>query len=139
MGGRKFEDVLAANEDYARGFAHGDLDGRAAKGLAVVTCIDARLEPLGMLGLRPGDANVVRNAGARVDDGVLAALALAHSGLGVTRAMVVAHTDCRAPTAGSEETLRGDVERLRSFPHLAGLEAGGFVYDVATGRLRRVC
>src|SRR5690349_21511096 len=94
MGG-EFDDVLAANEEYARGFALGGLSGRAGKGLAVLTCIDSRIEPLAMLGLAPGDAKILRNAGARVDAGVLATLALAHRLLAVTRAMVVAHTDCR--------------------------------------------
>jgi carbonic anhydrase len=165
VGGDAFEDVLAANEEYARGFALGGLSGHAAKGLAVLTCIDSRIEPLAMLGLAPGDAKILRNAGARVDDGVLATLVVAHRLLGVTRAMVVAHTDCRmsvaseaelheamaaadrpdtsdlsfAVAAGREETIRRDVDEIRSSPHLAGLEAGGFLYHVETGRLSRVC
>jgi carbonic anhydrase len=165
VGGDAFEDVLAANEEYARGFVLGGLSGRAAKGLAVLTCIDSRIEPLVMLGLAPGDAKILRNAGARVDDGVLATLVVAHRLLGVTRAMVVAHTDCTmsiaseaelhealaaaggpdtsdlsfAVAAGREETIRRDVDEIRSSPHLAGLEASGFLYDVETGRLSRVC
>ena len=136
MGG--FDDVLAANEEYTRRFALGGLTGRAGKGLAVLTCMDSRIEPLQMLGLVPGEAKILRNAGARVDDGVIAALALAHERLDVTRAMVVAHTDCAA--IGPDErkgTLRGDVARLRA--ELAAVEAGGFVYDVETGVLSRVC
>jgi carbonic anhydrase len=165
VGGDAFEDVLAANEEYARGFALAGLSGRAGKGLAVLTCIDSRIEPLPLLGLSPGDAKILRNAGARVDAGVLATLALAHRLLGVDRVMVVAHTDCRmsaeseaelheamaaagdpdtgdlsfAVTAGRDETVRRDVDAIRSSPHLAGLEAAGFLYDVETGRLRRVC
>jgi carbonic anhydrase len=134
-----FADVLAANEDYARGFTLRGLSGRAAKGLAVLSCMDSRIEPLAMLGLVPGDAKILRNAGARVDADVIAALALAGERLGVTRAMVVAHTDCAAVQTGQEEILRGDVEKLRSAPELAGIEAGGFVYDVETGRLSPVC
>jgi carbonic anhydrase len=160
-----FEDVLEANEEYARGFTLAGLDGRAAKHLAVVTCIDTRIEPLAMLGLSPGDAKILRNAGARVDTPVLNTLVLAHRLLGVTRVMVVAHSDCRmsveseaelhealaaaggpdprelsfAVGAAQEETVRDDVERIRSSPHLAGLAAGGFLYDVETGRLRRIC
>lgn len=134
MGG--FDDVLAANEAYARGFALGGLSGRAAKRLAVVTCMDSRIEPLAMLGLAPGDAKILRNAGARVADDVLAALALARDRLDVTRVMVVAHTDCAAVQTGREEILRGDVEKLGE---LAGVESGGFVYDVETGLLSRVC
>lgn len=139
MGGDGFEDVLAANEEYARDFALRGLTGRAGKGLAVLTCIDTRIEPLAMLGLEPGDAKILRNAGARVDDGVIATLVLASSVLDVTRVMVVAHTDCAAVQAGQEELLRADVERIRSAPELAGLTAGGFLYDVETGRLSRVC
>lgn len=165
MGRDAFEDVLAANEEYAREFRLAGLPGRAAKGLAVLTCIDTRIEPLAMLGLAPGDAKILRNAGARVDPGVLATLVLAHRLLGVERAMVVAHTDCKmgveteaqlhealsaagdpdpsdlsfAVAAGREETIRGDADAIRSAPHLAGLETAGFLYDVETGRLRRVC
>jgi carbonic anhydrase len=165
VGADAFDDVLAANEEYARGFSLAGLSGRAAKGLAVLTCIDSRIEPLTMLGLSPGEAKILRNAGARVDSGVLATLALAHRLLGVTRVMVVAHTDCRmsvadeaelheamaaagdpdtrdlsfAVAAGREETVRRDVDELRSSPHLAGVETAGFLYDVETGRLSRLC
>jgi carbonic anhydrase len=133
-----FDDVLAANEEYARRFSLGGLTGRARKGLAVLTCMDSRIEPLPMLGLVPGEAKILRNAGARVDDGVIAALALAHELLDVTRTMVVGHTDCAAiGPEEREETLRGDLARLRSA--LPDVEAGGFVYDVETGLLSRVC
>jgi carbonic anhydrase len=133
-----FDDVLAANEEYARRFSLGGLTGNAGRGLAVLTCMDSRIEPLEMLGLVPGEAKILRNAGARVDDGVIAALALAHERLDVTRAMVVAHTDCAAVGPEErEELLRQDVGRLRD--ELGHVEAGGFVYDVATGRLSNVC
>jgi carbonic anhydrase len=135
MGG--FDDVLAANAEYTRTYAHRGLTGRAAKGLAVLTCMDSRIEPLQMLGLVPGEAKILRNAGARVDDGVVAALALAHERLDVTRAMVVAHTDCAATGPDErEEKLRADVGRLHS--ELPQIDAGGFVYDVETGRLTQV-
>lgn len=165
MRGEPFADVLAANEQYAQEFSSQGLTGRAAKGLAVLTCIDTRIEPLAMLGLAPGDAKILRNAGARVTDDAVATLAVARHLLGVERAMVVAHTDCRMSAddeseiheaiaaaggpdtsaltlpvrAGREETLREDVERIRSSPYLEGLEAGGFLYDVRTGRISRVC
>jgi len=132
-----FDDVLAANAEYTRRFALGGLTGRAGKGLAVLTCMDSRIEPLQMLGLVPGEAKILRNAGARVDDGVIAALALAHDRLDVTRAMVVAHTDCAATGADErDDKLRGDVERLRS--DLPQIESGGFVYDVETGALTQL-
>jgi carbonic anhydrase len=157
--------VLAANETYADGFPLGGLQARAAKGLAVLTCIDSRIEPLAMLGLRPGDAKILRNAGARVTDDVLRTLVLASYLLGVDRAMVIAHTNCRM-AAGSEDdvhaavgeaggpdtrslaflvandqraTVRADVQRIRSWPYLGGLQVGGFLYDIDTGRLSQLC
>jgi carbonic anhydrase len=163
--GGEFTDVLRANEAYAHDFSRPALDGRAARGLAVLTCIDSRIDPLAMLGLKPGDAKIVRNAGARVSDDVLTTLVIARYLLGVERFMVIAHTDCRM-VAGSEDELRraireaggpetsdlpfstsadqaaavrADVERVRSFERLEGLQVGGFVYDVSTGRLTRIC
>ena len=156
-----FDDVLAANEAYAGGFQLGGLDGRAARGLAVLTCMDSRIEPLRMLGLEPGDAKILRNAGARVTDDVLRTLVLAMHLLGVDRFMVVAHTQCRMAAeeeadvheavrrAGGpdtrnlaflvardqETTVRDDVQRVRSSPYLAGLAVGASLYDVDTGRL----
>jgi carbonic anhydrase len=160
-----FADVLAANETYAQGFPLAGLQARAARGLAVLTCIDSRIEPLAMLGLRPGDAKILRNAGARVTDDVLRTLVLASYLLGVDRAMIVAHTDCRMATGSEEEihlavseaggpdtrdlaflvthdqeaTLGADLQRVRSWPYLARLQAGGFLYDVDTGRITQVC
>jgi carbonic anhydrase len=160
-----FADVLAANDAYRQGFGLAGLEARAARGLAVLTCMDSRIEPLAMLGLRPGDAKILRNAGARVTDDVLRTLVLATYLLGVERAMIVAHTKCRM-AAGDEEdvhdavraaggpdtrslaflvtgdqeaTLRADVQRVRSWPYLADLQVGGFLYDVDTGRLGRIC
>src|SRR6478672_3048854 len=90
-----FDDVLASSAEYSRTFADAGTPGRAARGLAVVTCMDSRINPLGMLGLDPGDAKILRNAGARVTDDVLRTLVLAVHLLGVERIMIVAHTDCR--------------------------------------------
>jgi carbonic anhydrase len=160
-----FADVLAANAAYAQDFRLAGLEARAARGLAVLTCMDSRIEPLAMLGLQPGDAKILRNAGARVTDDVLRTLVLASYLLGVDRAMVVAHTECRMAageeddvhdavaaaggpdtrslaflvTADQEATLRADVQRVRSWPYLARLRVGGFLYDVDTGRLGRIC
>ena len=166
MGGdQSFDDVLAANETYAEGFGLGGLEPSAAKGLAVLTCMDSRIEPLAMLGLRPGDAKILRNAGARVTDDVLRTLVLASYLLGVDRVMVVAHTKCRMAAgdeeevhaavgdaggpdtrsltflvaSDQEEALREDVQRIQSSPYLPRLHVGGFIYDVDTGRLTRLC
>jgi carbonic anhydrase len=160
-----FADVLAANETYASEFKLAGLQPRAARGLAVLTCIDSRIEPLAMLRLQPGDAKILRNAGARVTDDVLRTLVLASYLLGVDRAMVIAHTDCRMATgseddvhaaiseaggpdtrslsflvtADQEATVRADVQRVRSWPYLARLQVAGFLYDVDTGRLSHLC
>src|SRR4051794_10361496 len=160
-----FADALAANEVFAAGYDLGGLEPTAARGLAVLTCMDSRIDPLQMLGLQKGDAKILRNAGARVTDDVLRTLVLARYLLGVDRVMVVAHTRCRM-AGGSEEdvheaiaeaggpdarslsfltttdqdaALGVDVQRVRSWPYLSGVTVGGFVFDLDTGRLRPVC
>ena len=160
-----FADVLAANEAFAERYQRNDLKARAAKGLGVLTCIDSRIDPLAMLGLVPGDAKILRNAGARVTDDVLRTLVLGSYLLGVERVMVVAHTNCRMAdstqddvhdairdaggpdtrsitfltTVDQEAALKADVQRVRSWPYLRDIAVGGFLYDLSTGRLRRVC
>lgn len=160
-----FADVLTANEDYAASFALAALAPRAARGLAIVTCMDSRIEPLPMLGLSQGDAKILRNAGARVTGDVLRTLVLGVHLLGVERILVVPHTRCRMAqtqdaavheairttsavdtrsldfgTVGDQEAaLRGDVQRIRSSPYLpSGTRVAGCVYDVDTGRLHPV-
>ena len=160
-----FTDLLAANEDYAAGFTSGGLAPRAARGLAVVTCMDSRIEPLQMLGLSKGDAKILRNAGGRVTDDVLRTLVLATHLLGVERVMVVEHTDCRMAKVNDDQAhqaileeggvdtrslefrtipdqracLALDVQRIRSFPYLPrDLAVIGCLYDVSTGRVEVV-
>lgn len=160
-----FDDVLSANDAYAGTYELAGLEGRAAKRLAVLTCMDSRIDPLGMLGLAPGDAKILRNAGARVTDDVLRTLVLATYLLDVDRFMVVAHTRCRMAggpeeqvhtaiaeaggpdtrsiafltTEDQEASLRHDVQRVRSWPYLDDVAVGGFLLDLDTGRLGRVC
>ncbi len=160
-----FDDVLAANEEYASSFAFSGRPGQAARGLAVVTCMDSRIDPLSMLGLQKGDAKILRNAGGRVTDDVLRTLVLATHLLGVDRVMVVEHTDCKMASATDEQVheqilatsgidtrslefrtmsdqraaLLHDVRKVRSSPYLPkGVEVAGFFYDVRTGRLSPV-
>src|SRR5437016_2269810 len=90
-----FDDLLTANIAYADAFADAGLQPVAARGLAILTCMDSRIDPLGMLGLRKGDAKILLNAGARVTDDALRTLVLAAHLLGVTRVLVVQHTGCR--------------------------------------------
>jgi carbonic anhydrase len=147
-----FDDLFAANAEFA---------GTAARGLAVVTCMDSRIDPLGLLGLRPGDAKILRNAGARVTDDVLRTLVLAVYLLGVERVLVMPHTDCgmaKVTDADVHEltlkhgvdtrslefhtvpdqhkALEHDLTRIRTSPFLpAGMPVAGAIYDVRTGRL----
>jgi carbonic anhydrase len=136
--------------------------GTAAKGLAVLTCIDSRIDPLAMLGLRPGDAKIIRNAGARVTDDALRSLVLAVNLLGVTRVCVVQHTDCAMVGSTSDEirarveersgvdargwdflattdqraTMVHDIDLIETCPLLpSDLEVGGFIFDVHSGAL----
>ncbi|MBG0830604.1 carbonic anhydrase [Planomonospora sp. ID67723] len=156
-----FDDLLAANEEFSATFTDSELTGRAARGLAVVTCMDSRIDPLGVFGLKPGDAKILRNAGARVTDDVLRTLVLAVYLLGVNRVLVMPHTDCGMAKATDEDVhrlaaghgvdtrslefhtvpdqdaaLRHDLIRIKSSPFLpSGLAIGGAIYDVRTGKL----
>ena len=109
-GDDSFADVLEANALYAREFSRDGLTGSAARGLAVLTCMDSRIDPLAMLGLEAGDAKILRNAGARVTDDVLATLVIAKYLLNVERLMVIAHTNCRMSAADDSE-LRSVLRR----------------------------
>lgn len=159
-----FDDLLAANERFTGTFKNSELTGTAARGLAVVTCMDSRIDPLGLLGLRPGDAKIMRNAGARVTDDVLRTLILAVYLLGVNRVLVMPHTDCGVTKVTDEDVhaltaeqgidtrslefntvpnqdaaLRHDLLRIRTSPFLPeGMPVGGAIYDVHTGKLMPV-
>ena len=89
-----FDDLYTANDAYAATFTDRGLTGTAARGLAVLTCIDSRIDPLAALGLAPGDAKIIRNAGARVTGETLITLILAVYLLGVERIFLMPHTDC---------------------------------------------
>ena len=153
---------MAANSAYAESFDEGGFDGVAHAGVAVVTCMDSRIVPLEMLGLRHGDAKIFRNPGGRVTPQALEALVLGVHLLGVERVLVVPHTRCAMASATEEElhrrvsasagmdaswqpfhviedqleTLREDVLRVRAHPLIPErVKVGGFVYDVDTGLL----
>jgi carbonic anhydrase len=159
-----FEDLLAANRRFAETFALSGFDGIAHKGVAVVTCMDSRIDPLGMLGLSPGDAKIFRNPGGRVTAAGLEALVLGVHLLNVKRILVVPHTRCAmasstleelrervGASAGQdaswqsfgvvedqEEALADDVRSVRAHPLIPdSVEVGGFIYDVDTGLLNR--
>ncbi|MEI8149648.1 MAG: carbonic anhydrase, partial [Actinomycetes bacterium] len=91
----RFDDLLAANKEFVSKFTSKNLTGTAVKGLAIVTCMDSRIDPLRIVGMSAGDAKILRNAGARVTEDVLRTLVLATHLLGVNRVLVMPHTDCR--------------------------------------------
>jgi carbonic anhydrase len=159
------DQLLAANERYASGFAKGDLPMPPGRRFAVVTCMDARLDPAKFLGLDEGDAHVIRNAGGLVTDDALRSLVISHWLLGTQEAFVIAHTDCGmltftnddlrsklAAEAGADasgtdfhpfsdldESVRGSVRKIAESPLLPdSFAATGYVYDVTSGRLREV-
>jgi carbonic anhydrase len=101
-----FDDLLDANARYVERFDLAGLSPQAQAGLAVVTCIDTRIEPLAMLGLVPGDAKILRNAGARVTADVLRSLILATNLLGVRRVAIIQHTKCAMVTPADELRAR---------------------------------
>jgi carbonic anhydrase len=158
-----FADLFEANARYA--VQHEvPPSGVARRALAIVTCIDSRIDPLAVFGLVPGDAKILRNAGARVTPDVLRTLALATALLGVTRIAVVQHTDCRMTTLTDEAfaaavatatgrpadfdalaisdqaaVLETDVAEVLASPLIPdGTAVAGLVYDIHSGRLTTV-
>jgi carbonic anhydrase len=159
-----FDDLLAANRAFAADFDLGGFDGVAHEGVAIVTCMDSRIDPLRMLGLRHGDAKIFRNPGGRVTAAALEALVLGVHVLGVERILVIPHTRCAMATSTEAElrekvgasagtdvswqrfhvirdqvaALEEDVRTVRSHPLIPDrVDVGGFIYDVDTGLIDR--
>jgi carbonic anhydrase len=112
-----------------------------ARKLVVITCMDARIDPLRVLGLRVGDAHVIRNAGATVSDDVLRSLRMSQSQLGTRRAIVMGHTDCAGYPSddAAESAVRDGLRRIRgssAVPDSFSLD--GLLYDVRDGTVRPV-
>ncbi len=160
-----FDDLLAANRDFAADFNLSGFDGVAHAGIAIVTCMDSRIDPLRMLGLKPGDAKIFRNPGGRVTEAALEALVLGVHLLKVERILVIPHTRCAMASATEQEIqekisassgtdaswhrfhvvtdqvadLRHDVAKVRTHPLIPdSVGVGGFVYDVDTGLLDQI-
>jgi carbonic anhydrase len=158
------DEFIENNKVFAEGFDKGDLPLPPAKKVAIVACMDARLNPYPILGLSIGDAHVIRNAGGVITDGEIRSLAISQHLLGTKEIMLIHHTDCGMLTFSDtefeqmleEEAGRRPEWRPRSFPDLEGDvrdsiqrikespfipekdEVRGFVYDVKTGRLHEV-
>jgi carbonic anhydrase len=160
-----FKDALEANDEYIKSFKYSELTGVAQKGLAIVTCMDSRINPLSVVGMKSGDAKILRNAGARVTDDVLRTLVLATYLLGVERILIMPHTNCRMAQVDDVEIHREidtkygidtseiefktvpdqrqalieDVQKVRSYRLInKDVIVGGAIYDVATGKITPV-
>ena len=159
------EEVLEANARYAEQFGLRTLPGPPVRRLAVLTCMDSRLDPAGFLGLEPGDAHVIRNGGAVVTDDVIRSLVMSTWLMDIREVLVIAHTRCRLlggsneairkevadrggvdasgiefhPFADLDENVRTGVHRIATSPLLPdSLSVSGFVYDVESGAIRTV-
>lgn len=160
------DETLKANRDYASGFSQGGLAMPPARKLAVLACMDARLDVERVLGLELGDAHVIRNAGGIASEDALRSLIISHHLLGTQEFMVINHTDCGMLTFKDHElcerlesdtgvaavapvhfhafedleaNVRRQVLRVRSHPWIPdGIPVRGFVYDVKSGSLTEV-
>ena len=158
------DELLQNNEAYAESFDKGDLPLTPAKGLAVVACMDARLNVHGMLGLQEGDAHVIRNAGGVITDDEIRSLAISQRLLGTREVILIHHTDCGMLTFSDDELkqqiqddvgikphfpmesftdlendVRQSIARIQASPFILHKESvRGFIYEVETGRLREV-
>jgi carbonic anhydrase len=158
------DELLQNNEAYAESFDKGDLPLTPAKGLAVVACMDARLNVHGMLGLQDGDAHVIRNAGGVITDDEIRSLAISQRLLGTREVILIHHTDCGMLTFSDDELkqqiqddvgikphfpmesftdlendVRQSIARIQASPFIPHKDSvRGFVYEVETGRLREV-
>ncbi len=158
------DELLASAEGYAAAFEKGDLPMPPARQIAVVACMDARLNPYGLLGLREGDAHVIRNAGGVVTEDVMRSLTISQRLLGTKEIVLIHHTDCGMLTFADDEfkaAIEADtalrppwapesftdpaadvlqsIARIHANPFVPLKDdVRGFVYDVATGRLTEV-
>ena len=122
------EEVLAANETYASGFDKGDLALPPARGFAILTCMDARLDPAKYAGLSEGDAHVIRNAGGRASDDAIRSLVISHKLLGTKEYFVIHHSDCGMELF-TDDIMSGLLEKSLD---TATIDASGW-HDVGKG------
>jgi carbonic anhydrase len=158
------DELLRNNAEFANSFDAGDLPMPPGKGLAVVACMDARLNVYALLGLREGEAHVIRNAGGVVTEDVIRSLAISQRLLGTKEVVLVHHTDCGMLTftddqvkadiesdtglrphfaleafSDLEADIRQSIARIKASPFVPSNDAiRGFVYDVHTGALQEV-
>ena len=156
------DEFRKANESYAARFQKGQLPMPPARHVAVLTCMDARLDPAAFLGLQEGDAHVIRNAGGRASEDAIRSLVISQQLLGTNTVVVIHHSDCGMltfsnadlrtklkqelkanadhidflPFGDLEQSVRDDVATLKASPLIPeSVEISGFIYDVKSGRL----
>ena len=161
----ELEKMLQANQAYATAFDQGNREIPPIRGVVILTCIDARLDPARMLGLELGDAHVIRNAGGRATEDAIRSLTISSWLLGTREFAVIHHTDCGMTMFTSDvlrgkirdekgvdvgdvdyltfpdldQSVRDDVETIRSVESLPDdLQVSGYVYDVRSGEIREV-
>jgi carbonic anhydrase len=159
------DEVLAANQQYASKFDKGSLAMPPAKKLAILACMDARLTIEQLLGLKTGDAHIIRNAGGIATEDALRSLIISHHLLGTQEFIVINHTDCGMLTftddqlldkleqqtgvsavtpahfhsfKDTEQNVRRQVARIKNHPYVHDIPVRGFVYDVKSGKLSEV-
>ncbi len=157
------DELLRNAERHTESFDKGSLPMPPGKGVAVVACMDARLNPYGLLGLTEGDAHVIRNAGGVVSDDVIRSLTISQRLLGTTEIILIHHTDCgmlrfrddevkaqiqsdtgiRPPFAleafpDADDDIRQSLARIKASPFIPHKNVRGFVYEVEKGSLREV-
>jgi carbonic anhydrase len=160
------DELQANNRRFGAAFTGGQLSSTPARKLLVLTCMDARMDPLRILGLRDGDAHILRNAGGRASEDAIRSIVISQQLLGTRQLVVIHHTKCGMLNVTNDElrqkvaaslgksvdkldflplgsdvvgSVRADVESLRRHPLLAsGSEVHGYVYDVTNGRITPV-
>jgi carbonic anhydrase len=157
------DELLQNADSYAASFDKGDLSHLPARKVAVVACMDARLNPYGILGLSEGEAHVIRNAGGAVTDDEIRSLSISQHLLGTEEIVLIHHTDCGMLTFSDEDfkakledatgerpdwdihtfddldaNLREQMSRITESAFIPHKNVRGFVYDVKSGRLREV-
>jgi carbonic anhydrase len=157
------DDLLQNNERYASSFDKGDLPLPPGRKVAVIACMDARLDPARLLGLEEGDAHVIRNAGGVVSDEEIRSLAISQNLLGTEEIILIHHTDCGMLTftddefaqkheddtgekpnfiarafSDLKEDVRSAIRKIKDSPFIPHKKVRGFVYEVESGKLREV-
>jgi carbonic anhydrase len=157
------DELLSNAQAYAKDFDKGDLPMPPGRRIAIVACMDARLNPYGLLGLHEGDAHVIRNAGGVVSDDVIRSLVISQRLLGTEEIVLIHHTDCGMLTFTDDEfkaqveqdtglrpawapeafadpdaDIKQSLGRIKANPFLLHKDVRGFVYEVETGRLREI-